>query len=69
MIPDIGSEWNARDGRRMRVLRIIGKECPRALLMVLNAGYRMRGFTEISTSSFGLHPPAFLIPAKDEEAA
>lgn len=57
MIPEIGSEWIARDGRKMRVIRIIEpgawQDCPRALLSVLNPGHRMRGFTEIATSSFG----------------
>lgn len=66
MIPEIGSEWKAKDGRRMRVMRIVDpgvmQECPRAILMVLNAGYRMKGFTEISTSKFGHQPPSFLIP-------
>lgn len=75
MIPEVGSEWRARDGRRMKVLRIIdagiGQKCPRAVLSVLNPGYRMKGFTEIATSSFGHHPPAFLIPSpnSDDEAA
>lgn len=75
MIPEIGSEWKARDGRRMRVVRIIdagiGQACPRAALDVLNPGYRMKGCTEIATSNFGLHPPAFLIPApsQSEDAA
>lgn len=67
MIPEIGSEWKARDGRRMKVVRIIdagiGQECPRAALSVLNPGYRMKGFTEIATSNFGHHPPSFLVPA------
>lgn len=71
MIPEIGSEWKARDGRRMRVVRIrdagMLQDCPRAVLSVLNPGYRMRGFTEIATSKFGLHPPAFLVPDKSEE--
>lgn len=75
MIPDIDSEWIARDGRRMRVVRIIdagiGQKCPRALLNVMNAGHRMRGFTEIATSNFGHQPPAFLVPApsQSEDAA
>lgn len=73
MIPEIGSEWKARDGRRMRVLRIVDpgvlQECPRAVLMVLNPGYRMKGFTEIATVNFGLHSPSFLIPASEENAA
>lgn len=72
MTPEIGSEWKAKDGRRMRVLRLvdagIGQSCPRAVLCVLNPGPRMRGFTEIATSSFGLYPPAFLIPDRLEQA-
>jgi hypothetical protein len=75
MIPEVGSEWKARDGRLMRVLRIVDagvlQKCPRAALMVLNPGYRMKGYTEIATSCFGYHPPAFLIPAptSEEDAA
>jgi hypothetical protein len=79
MIPEVGSEWKARDGRLMRVIRIVDagiqQDCPRAVLSVLNPGYRMRGFTEIATSNFGHQPPAFLIPARstaptsDEAAA
>ncbi len=74
MIPEVGSVWKARDGRLMRVMRIIEpgvwEKCPRAALWVLNPGHRMKGFTEISTSKFGHQPPAFLIPvpAADGEA-
>jgi hypothetical protein len=68
MIPEIGSEWQAKDGRRMRVLRIVDagvcEKCPRAVLVVLNPGHRMRGFTEIATSNFGHQPPSFLVPTK-----
>jgi len=73
MIPEVGSEWKARDGRRMRVISIrdagVLQSCPRAVLMVLNPGYRMKGFTEMATSNFGHHPPAFLIPDPEEHAA
>lgn len=71
MIPEIGSEWKARDGRRMRVIRIVDagiqQVCPRAVLAVLNPGYRTRSFTEIATSSFGHQPPSFLIPSPVDE--
>lgn len=72
MVPDIGSEWIARDGRKMRVIRIIDpgimEEFPRALLSVLNPGHRMRGLTEISTSKFGPScGNSFLKPLNAEE--
>jgi len=73
MIPEVGSEWKAKDGRRMRVIRIVDagilQKCPRAILMVLNPGYRMKGYTEMATSNFGHQPPAFLIPAPEDNAA
>lgn len=57
MIPDIGSEWIARDGRKMRVLSIktagIGQKHARAVMYVLNPEYRARTVTELSVANFG----------------
>jgi hypothetical protein len=57
MIPDIGSEWLARDGRRMRVEEVIipvrVEGMPWAKLTVLNPGKGMRRKTEMSTANFG----------------
>lgn len=66
MIPDIGSEWVARDGRRMRVKEVIvppnPADMPWCKLDVLNAGKGMRRSTEMSTVNFGSEK--FLRPAK-----
>ena len=57
MIPEIGSEWIARDGRKMRVDEVIIPVDPDAMpwckMTVLNPGERMRRHTEMSVSNFG----------------
>jgi hypothetical protein len=57
MIPAVGSEWIARDGRRMRVDEVIVPVDPDAMpwckMTVLNPGKRTRRHTEMSTSNFG----------------
>jgi hypothetical protein len=70
MTPDIGSTWKARDGRIMRVQRIvppgIGQDHSRAVMAVLNPGHRMKGFTEISCAYFVGKKP-FLVPHKEDD--
>jgi hypothetical protein len=68
MIPEVGSEWIARDGRRMRVEEVIfpvdPADMPWTKLTVLNARKGMRKRTEMSTASFGSDiSPGFLRPA------
>ncbi|GEC17397.1 hypothetical protein GGQ85_004305 [Nitrobacter vulgaris] len=57
MIPVIGSEWIARDGRKMRVDEVIMPVDPDAMpwckMSVLNPGKRMRRHTEMAVSNFG----------------
>lgn len=57
MIPVVGSEWYARDGRVMRVDEIVLPAdvtiMPRAKMTVLNAGRGMRKKTEMSVANFG----------------
>lgn len=57
MIPDIGSEWIARDGRLMRVEEVVipvdAADMPWAKLTVLNPTKGMRRKTEMSTANFG----------------
>lgn len=57
MIPEVGSEWYARDGRVMRVDEVIvpvrPEDMPWAKMTVLNAGKRMRRKTSMSTANFG----------------
>lgn len=57
MIPEIGSEWIARDGRKMRVDEVIIPVDPDAMpwckMTVLNPGKRMRRHTEMAVSNFG----------------
>lgn len=70
MIPEVGSEWYARDGRVMRVdevvVPVLPQDMPWAKLTVLNAGKRMRRKTTMSTSCFGTDlATAFLRPRKD----
>lgn len=56
MIPDIGSEWIARDGRVMRVEEVVipvdPADMPWAKVTVLNATKGMRRKTQMSTSNF-----------------
>jgi hypothetical protein len=57
MIPEIGSEWIARDGRKMRVDEVIipvdQDAMPWCKMTVFNPGKRMRRHTEMSVSSLG----------------
>lgn len=57
MIPAIGSEWIARDGRKMRVEEVViptlDSDMPWCKMTVLNAGKGMRRRTEMSTANFG----------------
>jgi hypothetical protein len=57
MIPVIGSEWIARDGRKMRVDEVIMPVDPDTMpwckMSVLNPGKRMRRHTEMAVSNFG----------------
>jgi hypothetical protein len=69
MIPAVGSEWIARDGRRMRVVEVVvpkdPADVPWCKMDVLNPGKRMRRRTEMSTANFGSETvPAFLRPVK-----
>jgi hypothetical protein len=68
MIPENGTEWVARDGRRMRVVEVIVPKDPADMpwcrMDVLNAGKRMRRTTTMSTGNFGTDvAPGFLRPA------
>jgi hypothetical protein len=72
MIPAIGSEWYARDGRVMRVDSVDVPDdpavMPRATLTVLNAGRRMRKTTTMSTDNFGSELYfGFLRPRKKDD--
>jgi hypothetical protein len=57
MIPEIGSEWIARDGRKMRVDEVVipawDGDMPWCKLTVLNPGKGTRRKTTMSTASFG----------------
>lgn len=68
MIPEVGSEWIARDGRRMRVEEVIfpvdPSDMPWTRVTVLNASKGMRKHTQMSTANFGSDiVPGFLRPA------
>lgn len=67
MIPKIGSEWKAKDGRLMVVDDVITPTIPGAspwaMLTVLNPTKGMRRRTTMSTTKFGNSPTAFLVPA------
>lgn len=70
MIPTIGSEWIARDGRKMRVDEVIipvsPADMPWAKVTVLNATKGMRRKTQMSTSNFSdAQWSAFLRPLTD----
>lgn len=68
MIPEIGTEWIARDGRRMRVdeviIPVLASDMPWCRMTVLNASKGMRRTTSLNTGLFGseLHSN-FLRPA------
>lgn len=67
MIPEIGSEWLARDGRIMRVddvvIPTLAQDMPWAKLTVLNPRKGMRKRTTMSTANFGTEfVSAFLHP-------
>lgn len=71
MIPAIGSEWLARDGRRMRVEEVViptyPDDEPWAKVTVLNARKGMRRKTTMGTSNFSdAQWSAFLRPADPE---
>lgn len=71
MTPVVGSEWIARDGRRMRVDEIDRPVThgfqPRCKMTVLNARNGMRRKTTMSVSSFSDEfVSAFLRPAEIE---
>jgi hypothetical protein len=53
-LPEPGTLWRARDGRRM-VLScwIYGRAKPTAMMAVLNPGPRMRRYSEQALDSFG----------------
>lgn len=56
MIPEIGSEWIARDGRKMRVEEVIypvdPSDLPWCKMIVLNARKGMKRRTTMSTGNF-----------------
>lgn len=56
MIPKIGSEWIARDGRKMRVDEVVipinPADSPWAKVTVLNATKGMRRKTQMATTNF-----------------
>ena len=67
MIPKVGSEWYARDGRVMRVDEIMipvrREDMPWCKMTVLNAGKGMRKKTTMNTGNFGSElVSAFLRP-------
>lgn len=69
MIPAVGSEWLARDGRRMRVEEVVipvhASDMPWAKVTVLNARKGMRRKTTMATSNFSdAQWSAFLRPAE-----
>lgn len=71
MIPEVGTEWYARDGRVMRVDEVVIPVDPSIMpwckMTVLNAGKRMRRKTQLSTVNFGSDlVSAFLRPRKAE---
>lgn len=73
MAPAIGSEWIARDGRRMRVDDVIVPVDPRDMpwckMTVLNPGKRMRRHTTMGIASFGSETHfGFLRPSGTTEA-
>jgi len=73
MIPAVGSEWIARDGRKMRVEEVIIPACdsdmPWCKMTVLNPSKGMRRRTSLSTASFGSETHiGFLRPIKSEDA-
>lgn len=57
MIPDVGSEWIARDGRKMRVEEVVvpvdPADMPWCRMTILNPGKGMRRRTQLSTANFG----------------
>lgn len=68
MIPDVGSEWIARDGRKMRVeeviIPVLESDMPWCKMTVLNPEKGMRRKTTLSTSNFGSETHiGFLRPA------
>lgn len=70
-IPAIGSEWIARDGRKLRVDKVIipvlESDMPWCKMTVLNPGKGMRRKTQMSTHNFGSETyPAFLRPIGDK---
>lgn len=72
MIPEIGSEWIARDGRRMRVEEIVipalPSDTPWCHMTVLNPGKGMRRKTQLSTANFGSETHiGFLRPMTTQE--
>lgn len=72
MVPEVGSEWYARDGRVMRVDEVVVPVDPAAMpwckMTVLNAGKRMRRKTQMSTGNFGSDlVSAFLRPRAVEK--
>ena len=67
MIPKVGSEWYARDGRVMRVDEVVipvrVEDMPWCKMTVLNAGRRMKKTTTMNTRHFGSElVSAFLRP-------
>lgn len=67
MIPEVGSEWLARDGRRMRVEEILPKTTNTNTMIrmtVLNATGRMKKKTQMHPRNFGDDMSAFLQPAQ-----
>lgn len=71
MIPNVGTEWYARDGRVMRGDEVIVPAdpsiMPRCKMTVINAGKHMRRKTEMSISNFGSElVDAFLRPRATE---
>jgi hypothetical protein len=70
-IPKIGSEWIAKDGRKLRVdeviIPVLETDMPWCKMTVLNPGKGMRRKTQMSTHNFGSETyPAFLRPIGDK---
>ena len=68
MQPEIGSKWQARDGRIMRVDKIdtpVNRAVePQVYLTILNPSKRGRQFTVMGSSNF--NPCAFMKPVSHE---
>jgi len=68
MIPEVGTVWKARDGRVMRVEKVVipvnAGDMPWAKMTVLNPGPRMRRMTDLHTGNFD--PGAFLQPYNEQ---